>query len=319
MNGKRPQVEALIRSGEEGRRGNRWTAATVPKMLQWELGRRVKGGDDIRSVLAFFPIRAVTAIEVFFRFAIADLVDSGCAKSDGVDQLSRSLKFDYSLLEALVGKKFTLGELLGYSAPLQRLDSIISTMSAVTGTDFKKSVSSTRDRWEVEIEKKHNNPIISDVEKVLADVARLLEVRHMVVHELSINDPFTLEDVTQYLGSAALFLDATNWFVSELIEPGAPLQQGPMTEAAWKRATAADSELQAAVNVVKSSVGERRAKILDQSQSAWSEFRKLAAEFRASEFEGGTMAPHIAAIEFEAVTKERIADIRRLIDVIDRR
>lgn len=317
MNGRRAQIETLIRAGERGQRGNRWIAAAKPKTLSWELDRRIKDGDNIRSVLAFFPIRAVTAIEVFFRFAIADLLDSNCAKSDGIEQLSRSLKFDYSLVEALVGKKFTMGELFGYSAALQRLESIISTMNAVTGIDFKKGVANARDRWEVEIERKHNNPIISDIEKVFGDVARLLEVRHVVVHELPFEEPFSVEDVAHYLDSTALFLDASNWFVSEFIEPGAPLQQSSMTEAAWNRASAADAELQAALNIVAPLVGDERAKLLEKSQDAWSEFRKLEVEFHASEFEGGSIAPQISAMVYESVTKERFADLRRLIDRIE--
>ena len=176
MGSPRDRVAELERIAERGPFRNRWLAETVPSMLLWELRSRIKRGEIIGNLLPFFPIRAVTAIEVFVRLAVANLFDEGCVDQKEAESLTKLLKFDYSTVHALLGKRFSLGELIGHSLHISSLDSVISVMNAATGKDFKYEISQARDRWTVEIQNKPDLPIIANVDEVFSRVAQLFEV-----------------------------------------------------------------------------------------------------------------------------------------------
>lgn len=319
MSVKRDRISELVEIAERSPNRNRWLAAFAPSTLIHSFDRLQKlGPDAVGGVLAYFPIAAVTSIEVFFRLAIAECIDQGLPFAGRAESLSKTIKFDLPLIQALQGRRVTLGEVISHTVPLQSLDGIVGAMSAIMDQDFKNELSITRDRWQTEILRKHNDPIVANIDELFADLARLFEARHIVVHELPHELPFRKEDVSRFLDSAKLLLDASNWLVSNLVAPNAPLQQSEMTRQAAERAGRADEQLKTLVEKVRFLVREGRAQQFDAAQTSWEAYRKSSAEFSAAEYEGGTLQPMIRCLEWEAITLNRCEVLKQLIETTEK-
>jgi uncharacterized protein YecT (DUF1311 family) len=315
MSSNRDRISELIEIAERSPNRNRWFATFGPSTLMQTFDRLQKLDPDVfEGVLAYFPIAAVTSIEVFFRQAIA----LGDPFAGHAGSLNKSVRFDLALIQALQGRRITLGEFISHTISLQSVEGIVSAMSAIMGRDFKAELSTTRDRWQVEIAKKHNNPIIANVDELFSDLASLFEARHIVVHELPHKLPFSKEEVRRFLDSARVFLNASNWLVSNLVAPNAPLQQSEMTRQSAERAGIADEQLKTLVERVRSLVRDDRAKQFDAAQASWEAFRKSSAEFSAAEFEGGSLQPMIYYLEREAITQNRCEVLKKLIETSEK-
>ena len=67
--------------------------------------------DHSQTPPLFIPIRLVTILEVFTRDWVTEIIDSGEPyTSRAADIVKGSLKIDFALAQALVGKQLTFGE-----------------------------------------------------------------------------------------------------------------------------------------------------------------------------------------------------------------
>jgi hypothetical protein len=82
--------------------------------LRKELAAAQSGLSDL---LEYIPVAAVAAIETYFRFTIAQLINVGHRFLDGLDELlkEKDVRIDASVLKALHGQKTTIGEVVAYS------------------------------------------------------------------------------------------------------------------------------------------------------------------------------------------------------------
>lgn len=310
----RDRVDELVEITRRSPRRNRWLAEGHVRILQWLFDRLQQDADAyVDAILPYFVVSLVTAVEVFFRLTIAELIDTGAPYADRAEGLSRNIKFDLDTIRALQGKKFTIGEVIGQSLSLQSLDAVCSAMKTLTEQNFLPELAKVRDRWQVEIFEKPDVPIIADIEPVARHISVLFQKRHIVVHELPRHAPFSRADVSDFLKATGSFLSASNWYVSNLIDPNAPLQQTPMTIAAGQRAQAAQKQLEALISRAVALVRKDRLEKFRAEQSAWEAYRDAAAEFASSIYEGGSAQPMIRNQTWEMLANKRSQDIRELI------
>ena len=83
----------------------------------------------------YIPIGMIACMESFFRISIKELIDTGSPFLDRASNL-REIKFDFTIVQAIQGKKLTVGDFLSHLLPMKSLEDINNTISVLTEKDF---------------------------------------------------------------------------------------------------------------------------------------------------------------------------------------
>ena len=138
----------------------------------------------------------------------------------------------------------------------------------------------------------------------------------MKQHGLSVDDVSAMEAFVSSKRRAGVLLASASAQTEVFREETAVEPEGYWTQAAMnQRADASfrtvDAQLaEALLELEHFSDGEH----LRSAQEAWEHFREQQAEFAASQYAGGSIAPLIAASEAQAVTEQRLAWARAEIE-----
>ncbi|MGY4433581.1 hypothetical protein ACVWWO_006058 [Bradyrhizobium sp. F1.13.1] len=198
----------------------------------------------IPELADLMPVGAVTLLEVFLRRWLESLIDAGAPYVERASKLNLNLKFDFPIARGLQGGIVTFGEVFAHSVSLSEMSSICSTFDKILDGDLFKAIRDTRDRWDIQMNGGSNKPIISDIEAVRSAIARLLEIRHIIVHELPLERPSTDEELSSIVDNVILFMRAADEHFANLIYPDYPLTQREMNEQAAQEHTDSQSELE---------------------------------------------------------------------------
>lgn len=273
-----------------------------------------ESADHLRT---YIPIALITRIEVFFRLAVTEIIDRGEPYAGRAASILNNLKFDLPAIRALEGQSITLGQLAGTVQSFHSVEAIFSTMNALLADDFKKRLTTTINRWDVEVMGLPNAPVIRDIDKVVSLLQRVLEVRHIVVHELPRKTPFSRDEQVAWIAAVIGFLEASDWLINEELDPAAPLQQQPMNAAEIAKFEEADRKLQLLISEYRGRLAEYRKQDFDSAQRAWEQHRESIATFEGNEFEEGTLQPFIYAQSKTRLTEDRIKAIKKSIELDD--
>jgi uncharacterized protein YecT (DUF1311 family) len=284
-----------------------------------DLRRQFEGADKHQKyVQRYFPIAIVTTMEVFVRLGIKHLIDYGPPFSERAEPLARHIKFDYAMIKSLEGRAVTVGDIVAHSLSLNRLEQIDFAFSNLIGEDFLKKIAGVVDRVEVEIHKKSATPIIQNPDETYGNIKRLLEVRHVLVHELPEKFELGANDVEEFFEAAKGFMRAIIALIWDLVAPGTPLTQHDMNVEAGHRLANKEKELAEflgeRIAELRASDQSARADKLLEVQECWREFVNLDAEFQAFNNKGGTIWPLIHAGAAERLTESRLADLQKFFD-----
>ncbi len=93
------------------------------------------------------------------------------------------------------------------------------------------------------------------------------------------------------------------------------LTTAEMLDCARAEWQAADAELNRVYHEVMDTLAEPRRERLRVAQRAWIAYRDACAEFEAALFEGGSLAPVLHASELAARTRERIDELRGILEL----
>jgi uncharacterized protein YecT (DUF1311 family) len=265
-------------------------------------------------VLRYFPIAIVTTIEVFVRLTMQALIDRGPPFLDRAADLAKHVKFDFRTISALHGKEVSLGEIISHFVPLNDLASINSALTTLLGADFLKSIGQTRDSFSVRVKGETDAPpIIDDLDAVCRSIQKVMETRHIIVHELPRDIELSPEDVQTYLDHAELFLQAADEFIWEVIEPNAPLTQADMNAAAHEEFLKADRERVSLLEKLSKRGDKQRQGYLEESQAAWEKFRDSYALFEADFSRGGSIQPMEHELSRAQITDSLNEELKRLL------
>lgn len=262
----------------------------------------------------FIPIRIVTELEVFARAWIKELVDHGTPYAENAAKLAKDvgIKFDYAVSQALIGQRFSLGDLVSHSVSVNSFEQFIANFSKILGHDFLPSIEEVYDRWEVELRSKPKTPIIQDMDALCRHLSHLFKVRHVVVHEKPREPVFTGEDITNFFSAALMLIQATNERFTFLRHGLYPLTQLDMNVEAGQRYLKAKERLaQVLSQLDKSAMLD-----FDAAQKSWEAY----VEMHASAVSGfrnpgaGSMASMIYSSIKQQLTDQRIEDLERLLE-----
>lgn len=276
---------------------------------------RVKSEPEL---LRYFPVALAAILESFIRKAIQALIDGIPATLDSflTSNFGKDQKFDLAILRAVVGKQITVGELVGHLIPVKSVESIDTAMSSVLGQPFLSLLRCVRDRWAVEIEGKPDEPIIQDLDPILASISGLYKQRHILAHEDAEGHSIAAEEVAAEIQAVAAFLDAAAELVSNTLHPNAPLTQSAMTQAAAESAHKVAQALGDQLVDLRKNLSPTMQLALDRSQETWVAYCETQAALEGLEFEGGSLQPMIEASAREALASARIADLKRVMQDI---
>lgn len=283
--------------------------ALLDLRVLWETCR-----EDLNVVMDFFPMRAVTLLEVFCREWIARLIDHGAPFLENSAELVKvaNLKLDFSVFQAVHRARVTFGELVAYSVSVNSVGDLQKHLSRVLGGDLFEAIQRTHDRVDVEMLGKPAIPIITDVDKLRRALARVYEVRHIVTHEFPATPVYSADEVGPLLEAAVEFVRAAHQTFMTLVYGDYPLKTVDMASVATERFGIAEHELAALYEAVDKTIFD--SELLLRSRDAWNTFRSLQAQLRASIVKGGSYEPIVMAQELERLTRTQIARMRWFIE-----
>jgi hypothetical protein len=257
------------------------------------------------------PVRAVTLLEVFLRRWLERLIDTGSPYVERASKLNLNLKFDFPIAKGLQGGVITFGELFAHSVPLSEMSSICATFEKILESDLFEAIRNTRDRWEEKQTGQQGKTIISDVDAMRASMARLLEVRHILVHEFPLEAPCTDAELLVLIDHATLFLQAADEHFANLIFPDYPMTQSEMNHQAAQNYAAYNDELDKICARIGADTGRDE---IEAVQKLWREFRNAEAERQAQRHFGGTIRTMLHILAATRITEARIKELREWIE-----
>lgn len=263
---------------------------------------------------AFIVIRLVTALEVFTRDWVRELIDAGDPYLERAGDLVKgTLKIDFAVARSLVGQHVTFGDLVAHDIPLNNIGDFDRIFSTLLGAPVFDRMTGVVDRWEVEVLEKPAVPILRDPGGARALLKNLFETRHIHVHELPDDPELERKTVTAFSIAAMQVCDTLDQVLSTEVRGDYPLTQLAMNFQAGERARLADVRLQALLTRADPD-GANQA--FQAAQEAWEIYRTLQAEYRSNinSETRGSIAPLIYHSEEERLTLARIDDLERYLN-----
>lgn len=258
----------------------------------------------------YFPVALIACLEGYVRVAIKDLVDAGEPYLTNAESLASSIRLDFSVIRAVHGKHITIGELISHGVPLSRLEHVEAALSGLVGKSFLQGLRVTTDRWSHEVMGEPSKLILTEPDRVYADVARTFELRHIICHELASAYEITEEEISRCFESCALFLRAADEYLSNTLYPDAPLTQADMNIAAGAALEAAEQLLEKIVSNLTSELDPNERASFEVVQSKWQSYCVAWAGFQAGERStGGSMWPLVYASAAQEVVEHRIREL----------
>lgn len=258
----------------------------------------------------FIPIRLVTTIEVFLRGVIAELVDTHETYFERGEKLVKGAKIDLAFAFHVNRRALSTGDFVAHAVSLNSIESVMKIMDTLLG-GFESKLKASYPRWTEEAATWPLAPIVADYDKMIAAMARLYEIRHILTHELPGKNVLSSAEVPNLVDAAKVFVDATDWVVVEALHGSVPRTQLAMIIDANNDLHQEETALTRAIDDILELDGVDN-QALSEMQGAWEHFARLQASFVASQVEGGTMYPMMLASEKAALLRERISQLGRI-------
>lgn len=260
--------------------------------------------------IEFIPIRLVTILEVFLRGVISELVDGGEAYFVRGERLAKGAKIDLAFAAHVDRRELTIGDFVAHAVSLNGIDAVVSVLDTLLD-GYAAKLKRAHPRWSEESAEWPLPPIVNDYDAMMASLARLYEVRHVLTHELPSSPVFDPTEALPLAASARAFIEATDWVVVEALHGAVPRTQMAMNASAGDRLREEEAKLMAALGEV-GLLGGIDQNALNALQSAWTAWADAQANLVASQVEGGSMYSMIWASEKALLTRERVDQLIRL-------
>jgi hypothetical protein len=236
-----------------------------------------------KAELAYYCVAAIAAIEVYFRWEIKRLIDSGDPRylnNLKVDELP--LKITHDLLVAVHGKRITIGELVAHSVGLGNLEAISKVMGPLLGTDFLALVKDARDPELRRAQGESAPTAIASASTTLARVKRAFELRHITCHEAHLTCDVGLAEIKELCSSCYDFARASRFAIAYHENPQAPLTLQEACEETSRRVQALEQDVVAIEQTILDSLPPPMQNAFNEMEKAWRAYVKAQAGFDAS-------------------------------------
>ena len=301
---RRPTTEQILQWNERrgrGRIGSEFVYLIDNLARTWNAAKSRSESDD------FVFVRLNTILEVFVRETVRGIVDKSDKYLDRAEKFLKDAKLDRLVAKHLRGQILTIGDIVAHNISLSTLDELLSVYEQLM-PGFRNALSTVTERW-VEDKKSKRKPIVSDIEKTLAAVSKIMEVRNILVHEIPEESPYNASDVKDYIDYCKQFVSAIGWYITGELWGDVPRTQTQMNVTAGESLAAEEEVLSKLIGDLTAR-GEPDSAKLAASQEAWERYADADAKLHASLVEGGTMYPLIWATQKTVLTKARIKALR---------
>ncbi|WP_111560177.1 lysozyme inhibitor LprI family protein [Paracoccus sediminilitoris] len=262
------------------------------------------------TFVEFIPIRLVTTLEVFLRGVISELINGREEYFERGEKLAKGAKIDLAFAAHLNRRELTIGDFVAHTVSLNSVDAVLSVLDTLLG-GFPAKLKVAHPRWSEEADDWPLPPIIEDYATMVASLARLYEVRHILTHELpqiAVLDP---EELQHLAAATKEFIAATDWVVVEALHGAVPRTQTAMNVSAGSDLHQEEARLAETLLEV-SEIRGVDPNALRALQEGWRGWADAQAALVASQVEGGSMYPMVWAREKTVLTRERRDQLTRL-------
>lgn len=265
----------------------------------------------------YIPIGMMACVESFFRVTVKELIDLGSPYLERASKL-REIKFDFTMVQAIQGKKLTVGDFLSHLVPMKSFDEIGEVISVLTEKEFFKDLEPfffESTDWEAENKfplphelTKENHQEVGEIYRSSREIYKL---RNIFCHEAT--EPDTVNISTIYSGyvNTLKFLEASNAFLWNVIDPN-----HPTCNAEWGARNYAD------LQILEKELKELLAKVapdceffemdLLETQKVWENYKDTRLKIMEERWEGGSGQGIALSSEAIYLTKQRIEELKEL-------
>lgn len=259
----------------------------------------------------FIPLRLSTIIEVFVREVVRELVDFGQPYYGKAQKFTKDVKFDFLFQEHGSKQAFSIGDFVAHAVSASSVENILSTLTELL-PDFLGKMKKSHPRWTEEKADWPLKAIITDWDLTIQNLKRMLEVRHIIAHELPEGEFYNKDEISDFISATRDFIEACDWVVVDCLQGSTPKTQIRMNYSAGEELEQREGELSAIISEAKKLNGIDHKKFL-RANKKWQKFADSEAKLIADQVKGGSMYPMIFMSEKARLIEERIDQIEGMI------
>ncbi|MEK7725317.1 MAG: lysozyme inhibitor LprI family protein [Acidobacteriota bacterium] len=262
----------------------------------------------------YIPIGIIACVESYFRSTVKELIDIGSPFSDKASNL-REIKFDFTVVQAIEGRKVSVGDFLSHLIPMKSFDDISSTLGVLTGKDFLNELKPYF--FEKSDEEKRfpsldelSKDMHTTVGKIYGGVKEAFRLRNIFCHEASEPDIINVSEIYHSYLCTKKFLEAANEFLWDLIDPTRPQSNYEWSLRLSAKFEVLNSELEYLVNKISSPQNRLNQEFLEV-QKAWESYKEKRIELVVKEWDGGSGTGLAMLGEEIYLTEQRINELKK--------
>jgi hypothetical protein len=277
------------------------------------LSTQVKKLTDETEECLYYPVACVAALEVYFRWEVRNLIDSGdprFIRNIRIDELA--VRVDHDLLIAIHGQRLTVGDLVAHFVKLSHFDAVNKALSQLLQADFIDLVKTAREPEDRRTQGENAPPIISSISDVLTKVKRTFNLRHVVCHEAHLRTTVNLAEIKDICSACYEFARASRYAIAHYENPNAPLTLDEAYNAALERVKVLKAQLKNLEDLVVSNLGQ--AWITDaflEMQRAWKLSVEKQAGYDAAHHMNGNRSALYEQLTTEEMYKKRLVEMKK--------
>lgn len=185
------------------------------------------GGDELHRHVV---VSSIAALQTFHRGTIVSIVDSG---EDYKVRAAENVTEKISMKDALnwlSGKTVTFGELVAHGAPCNSIADLLSWLNTLLACDMKQALANAIDPYDRRNDKETPAKIVTDVDRLMTDLATAFTLRHIFAHEAAPSVVVTADQCKTLLGAVAQWVVGINAVLWATAYRNLPLTQYEMNQ-----------------------------------------------------------------------------------------
>lgn len=234
-------------------------------------------------------IQAVSALEIFTKFKIREIIDKNDDVKIRAIPLFRDIKLDYASVIEIGNQKLSLGDIASYSTNISSLDILLKRFEYVLGEPFQSAFN---------VGKREFIDIEFDEEKVFRDISDLFRIRHLLIHENPNSLHIRLDQVLSLVKSAHSLVWALTIAGGRYCWPDWGKNQQTLNEEAEVEYNSLKKRIDSEIHeVISLCSGEDLELRILSSYENWLNYLSVVVEYSAERARGGSAERHFRATE----------------------
>lgn len=194
-------------------------------------------------------VASIAALQTFHRGTIIAIVDSG---DEFKARVAEKVTEKISMKDALTwqsGKTASFGELVAHSAPCNSVTDLLSWLDTLLACNMKQAMSEAIDPYDLRNEVAAPARVVSDIDRLLIDLAEAFRLRHIFAHEAASEVTVSADQSRFLLEAVNLWIQAVDAVLWTTVHKDLPLTQSEMNQHANEEVMAARKELADAMKI----------------------------------------------------------------------